>query len=63
MAGQLMVIGRIVWGLKVSTLKETEVSLSYVQCFLYLVYSSINISIFHIMWLIPSSQNWYMCNF
>ena len=33
------------------TLKGTEVSLFYVQCFLYLVSSSINISIFHITWL------------
>ena len=33
------------------TLKGTEVSLSYVQCFFYLVSSSINISIFHITWL------------
>ena len=32
-------------------LKGTEVSLSYVQCFLYLVSSSINSSIFHITWL------------
>ena len=32
------------------TLKGTQVSLSYVQCFLYLV-SSINVSIFHITWL------------
>ena len=32
------------------TLKETEVSLSYVQCFLYLV-SSINVSIFLITWM------------
>ena len=30
------------------TLKGTEVSLSYVLCFLYLVSSSINMSIFHI---------------
>ena len=29
-------------------LKGTEASLSYVQCFLYLVSSSINVSIFHI---------------
>ena len=29
----------------------TEASLSYVQCFLYLVFSSINASIFHITWL------------
>ena len=36
---------------KVTTLKGTEVSLSYVQCFLYLVPSSINVSIFHITWL------------
>ena len=33
------------------TLKGTEASLSYVQSFLYLVSSSINISIFHITWL------------
>ena len=33
------------------TLRGTEVSLSYVQCFLYLVSSLINVSIFHIMWL------------
>ena len=46
--GQLMVIGRTVWGLKVPSLKATEASLSYVQCFLYLVSSSINVSIFHI---------------
>ena len=29
----------------------TEVSLSYVQRFLYLVSSSINVSIFHSVWL------------
>ena len=29
------------------SLKGTEVSLSYVQCFLYLVSSFINVSIFH----------------
>ena len=51
MMGQLMVIRRIVWGPKVSTLKGTEVSLSYIQCFLYLVCYSINVSIFHITWL------------
>ena len=45
---QLMAIGRTVWGPKVPALKGTEVSLSYVQCSLYLV-SSINVSIFHIM--------------
>ena len=51
MTGQLMVIGRTVWGPKVPTLKGTEVSLSYVKCFLYLVSFSINVSIFHITWL------------
>ena len=49
--GQLTAIGRTVWGPKVPTLKGTEVLLSYVQCFLYLVSSSINVSIFHITWL------------
>ena len=53
---QLMAIGRTVWGPKVPTLKGTEASLSYVQCFLYLVSSSINVSIFHITWRIPSVQ-------
>ena len=48
--GQLMAIGRTVWGPKVPTLKGTEVSLSYVQCFLYLV-SSISVSIFYTTWL------------
>ena len=33
------------------TLKGTEASLSYVQYFLYLVFLSINASIFHITWL------------
>ena len=46
-----------------STLKETEVSLSYVQCFLYLVSSSINVSIFHSTWLVPSGQTSYMLRF
>ena len=49
--GQLMAIGRTVWGPKVPTLKGTEVSLSCVQCFLYLVFSSVNVSTFHITWL------------
>ena len=31
--GQLMAIGRTMWGPKVPTLKGTEASLSYVQCF------------------------------
>ena len=48
---KLMAIGRTVWGPKVPTLKGTEASLSFVQCFLYLVSSSINVSIFHITWL------------
>ena len=51
MTGQLIVSVRNVWGPKVRTLKGTEVSWSSVQCFLYLVSSSINISIFHITWL------------
>ena len=33
---ELIAIGRTVWGPKVPTMKGTEVSLSYVQCFLYL---------------------------
>ena len=33
------------------TLRGTEASLSYVQCFLYVVSSSTNASIFHITWL------------
>ena len=33
MTGQLMVIGRAVWGPKVPALKGTEVSLSHVRCF------------------------------
>ena len=41
---------RTVWGPKVPTLKGT-LSLSYVQCFFYLVSSSIKVSIFHITWL------------
>ena len=47
----LMTIGKTVWGPNVPTLKGTKTSLSYVQCFLYLVSSSVNISIFHITWL------------
>ena len=37
MTWQLMVIKRTVWGPKVPTLEGTETSLSYVQCFLYLL--------------------------
>lgn len=33
------------------TLKGTEVSLSCVQCFLYLASSSINVSFFYFTWL------------
>ena len=33
------------------TLKDTEVSLSYVQCFLCLVFSSVNVSMFYNTWL------------
>ena len=51
MMGQLMEIGRTVWGPTVPTLKGTEVSLSCVQCFFYLVSSSVHVSIFHIIWL------------
>ena len=46
-----MAIGKTVWGPKVPTLKGTEGSLSYVQCFFYLASSLINVSIFHIIWL------------
>ena len=49
--GQLKVTGRTVWGPKVPTLKGTEASLSCVQCFLHLVSSSTNVSIFHTLWL------------
>ena len=48
--GQLMATGRTVWGPKVPTLKGTETSLSYGQCFLYLVSSSVKVSVFHITW-------------
>ena len=39
--------------MKVPTLKGTEASLSYAQCYLYLVSSSISfeVSVFHITWL------------
>ena len=45
MMGQMMVIGTAMWGPKVPTLKGTEVSLSYVHCFMYLLSSSINVSV------------------
>ena len=56
MTGQQMAIGRTVWVPNMPTLKGTEVSLSCVQSFLFLVSSSINVSIFHITWLDPC---WY----
>ena len=40
-------LGRTVWGPKVPTLKGTEELLSCVQCFLYHISSSINVSILH----------------
>ena len=58
--GQLMAIGRTVWGPKVPTLKGTEASLFYVQCFLYLISSSINASIFHSICLDTLWTNIYM---
>ena len=72
--GQLMAIGRTVWGSKVPTLKGTEVSLSHVQCFLYLASSSINVLVFILHAWIPSGQpsyrwciielyNWNLYNF
>ena len=48
---ELMAIRRTVWGPKVPTVKGSEMSLSYVQCFLYLVPSSVNVSIFHSVWM------------
>ena len=60
MTGQLMVTGRTVWGTKVPALEGTEASLSYVQCFLYLVSSLIDVSIFHSTWLDTSGQSSYM---
>ena len=49
--GQLMVIGKTVWGPKVPTLKGTEVPLSCIHCFLYLLSSPIDVSVFHSTWL------------
>ena len=43
--------GRTVWGPKMPPLKGTEASLFCVQCFLCLVSSSINVAIFHGIWL------------
>ena len=44
------------------TLKGTEASLSYVQSFLYLVTSSINVSIFHSMWVDTFWIDLIFCN-
>ena len=63
MMGQLMAIGRTVWGPKVPTLKGTEASLSYVQCFWYCILSSINVSIFHITWLDTFWKDFNYCYF
>ena len=49
--GQLVVTGRTVLGSKAPTLMGTEASLSYLQCFLRLVSSSVNVCIFHMTWL------------
>ena len=47
MMGQLMVIGRTVWGPKVPALKGTEASLPYIQCILYLLQYMSLFFIFH----------------
>ena len=60
MTEQLVATGRTVWGPKVPTLKGTEASLSCAQCFLYLVSSSINVSIFHIHGRILFGHSWYV---
>ena len=59
MTGQLMVTGRTVWGPKVPILKRTEVLLSHVHCFLYLVSSSINL-VFIVHFWILLGQTSYM---
>ena len=58
--GQLMKIGRGIWGPKLATLKETEASLSYVQCFLYPVSPSINVSIFIVCVWVLSVQTVFL---
>ena len=55
MTGQPMVTKRTVWGPKVSILKGTEASLSYVHCFLYFESSSVNVFFIVHGW-IPSGQ-------
>ena len=56
--GQLMVIGRTVWVPKVPTLKGTEASLSYVQCFLYLLQT---MSLFFILhgWITSGQTSYF----
>ena len=61
MLGQLKAIGRIVWGSRVPTLKRTESSLSSVQYFLYLVSSSIKVSVIVCGWIL-SGQTSYIFN-
>ena len=51
MMGQLIANGRTVWGPKVPTLRGTEALFFYVESFLHLVSSTINVSIFHSTWL------------
>ena len=59
--GAAMATGRTVWGPKVPTLKGTEASLSYVQCFLYLIFSSIKVSTFHsTCWILFGQTSYYM---
>ena len=57
--GQMTVIGRTVWGPKGPTLKGTETSLSSVQCFLYLVASSISVFFTAHGWIL-SGQTLYV---
>ena len=56
MMGWLMATVWTVWGPKVPTLRGTKVSLSYAQCFLYLVSSSIVSPFFVLHSWIPSDK-------
>ena len=58
--GQLMAIRRTVWGRKVPTLKGTEASLSYVQCFLCLYLLQKCLYFFILYGWIPSGQTSYI---
>ena len=51
MTRQMMATGGTVGGPKMPALMGTEASLSFVKCVLYLVSSSINVSVFYITWL------------